>query len=1005
MAERGGQAAAFGFQYQYLVTLEELLAAAEGLRPGVSAALIEPTCTREAVHDPDAIDFDLVGAGRTPVLAAQVKSGSQGTELSAPAAFAVLVRMIKARPSAKTYSLITNMRLHAKAVRLNRVLGLTNPDELRLELAKLLERSPKQEENMHSLGHDELLRLSRARIVPDYREPHELREHLRERIRRFRSEQRSGLGLRSAGRMTNHLVSEIFRRACGEFDGVLTLDEFRSELMTESTHLAHDLGTFDWGIMVGPVPLQPDLPRPELLERIHRALTASPEDRVVRTCAVLGLSGIGKTSAAAAYAHDVADSYDQVFWLDAESDAALVASYRILHDWLAPQHEQASMDSGVLRNRVRALLSALPGRWLMVVDNASDRRRLLPWLPTGGRGHVIITSTNQSSWATHPRRVIVAQLTTEEAVSLVRLRLSANDAFWSKTHEQAATELVRNLEHWPLAIELACGYLAGCGLGLAEVPRYLEIIRDRALDDEQSVPPDYPRTLVAAILVALQRIGRAAKDGRQQDTSSAALASITTASYMASRQIPLQLMVAAAVLSRESVLRSGLKGPMVMDESPGNSLSVLEIHRALRTESLVQRGEPLSAGAPHRQDGTEHTDELDETISINEIVQHVVRGRLEGACDLEPILSRAAFHTQGWLAEFIDDEDEHRMHQLVPHAQSLADHALRLGISSDDLAVLYGNLGGAYFRTDGRINEARTCLESELAILTARTAPAPILELKTRVPLVDLMRRQGARLDELVPHLRRISELALQIAESRPDDAANLVANVLVTLRTATHREMPGELVARLIADLRALAARLPTTEVSEFLAEIGRISQALSDKGLTDNEIEQRCRALLDDPRLPVALRINVIALLAEALAFQKCWAGTEAEFAKLASYATTSKLDPMPIATAVHNVGLQVGMAFIQNDTAALPVLSKLVEIIKHLGEDLLAREPDQPLKLLVLRLLGAVDRGDRTETKSLLAALETADTSVLDAAHEIGWRVITFMTTKMATAALSD
>ncbi|MFD4863958.1 hypothetical protein [Streptomyces sp. NPDC058412] len=111
------------------------------------------------------------------------------------------------------------------------------------------------------------------------------------------------------------------------------------------------------------------------------------------------------------------------------------------------------------------------------------------------------------------------------------------------------------------------------------------------------------------------------------------------------------------------------------------------------------------------------------------------------------------------------------------------------------------------------------------------------------------------------------------------------------------------------------------------------------------------------------------------------------------------------MPIATAVHNVGLQVGMAFIQNDTAALPVLSKLVEIIKHLDEDRLAREPDQPLKPMVLRLLGAVDRGDRTEMKALLAALETADTSVLDAAHEIGWRMITFMTTKMATAALSD
>jgi hypothetical protein len=66
------------------------------------------------VNDPDAIDFYLVGGDRSPVLAAQVKSGGPGTEMSAPAAFAVLVRMIKARTSAKAYSLITNMRLHAK---------------------------------------------------------------------------------------------------------------------------------------------------------------------------------------------------------------------------------------------------------------------------------------------------------------------------------------------------------------------------------------------------------------------------------------------------------------------------------------------------------------------------------------------------------------------------------------------------------------------------------------------------------------------------------------------------------------------------------------------------------------------------------------------------------------------------------------------------------------------------------------------------------------------------
>lgn len=126
--------------------------------------------------------------------------------------------------------------------------------------------------------------------------------------------------------------------------------------------------------------------------------------------------------------------------------------------------------------------------------------------------------------------------------------------------------------------------------------------------------------------------------------------------------------------------------------------------------------------------------------------------------------------------------------------------------------------------------------------------------------------------------------------------------------------------------------------------------------------------------------------------------------ELATLDRYATTSKLNPQSIATAVHNVGLQVGMALIQGETDALPVLCRLMEIIAHVDEEHLAREADEPLKLLVLRLLDAVHRGNRNETKSLLAALEAADKSVLDAAHERGWQLLTFFTIAMAIAALS-
>src|SRR5262249_43758772 len=151
-----------------------------------------------------------------PIVVAQVKSGGTDTTMSAPSAFGILLRMVRARRSANTYRLITNMRLHAKAVQLDRALAMCgDPRRLREELGSLLDRSHKRFE-LDLLSDDELCGLSCARINADLRDRHELRDQLRERIRSYRSQHRNGLGIRSAGRMSNHLVSEILRRASGE---------------------------------------------------------------------------------------------------------------------------------------------------------------------------------------------------------------------------------------------------------------------------------------------------------------------------------------------------------------------------------------------------------------------------------------------------------------------------------------------------------------------------------------------------------------------------------------------------------------------------------------------------------------------------------------------------------------------------------------------------------------------------------------------------------------------
>ncbi|MFE0377891.1 NB-ARC domain-containing protein [Streptomyces inhibens] len=1008
MAERGGQAAADGFQYQYLVTLEALLDATEDRRPGVAAALIEPAITPDQDStDPDAIDFELVDHDRRSVHAAQVKSGGSGTEMSAPDAFGILLRMIRARPQACSYQLITNMRLHPKAVQLNQTLGVDGLGELRDQLQRLMERSRWRHEPV-GMSDEELDRLHRARISVDPRERFQLRDQLRERMRRLRNEHRSGLGYESAGRLTNYLAFEIHRRASGEYSGVFTLADFREELLTPGRHLAYELGEFDWGIMVGAVPSPPDVPRPDVVGHIRAGLSSGGGDRTVPVCAVLGPSGIGKTSVAAAYAHDLADDYDHIFWVSGESSTSLLASFQSIYDWLRPRTgDRADVDGSRLRDRVRSLLGSTARPWLMVIDNAVDRRLLTPWLPTRGRGHILITSTNQVSWATHRAKVVVQSMTPDQATALIRMRLSEGED-WSSHSEQTASDLAQRLEYWPLAIELACGHLAGCEFGLSEAARYLEQIRHLALDDALAVPDGYPETLVGAIRLALQRL---LNKEELQPASDGAAHALFPAAYFASRQIPIWLLYFATLMPSDSAARAGLRHPAVFSPTAKVPFTAYEMHRALRTESLAQRDEPLCT-LPQDEWSAAHCEGIDDTISVNEIVQHVIRTLAEDGSDVPEILSQAAFHAQGWLTAFIEAHDEKHLLAVLPHVQSVADHARRLGIATDTLAVMWGNLAMVYI-LQGELDDAREAYENELAYLLGRTKPAPLLELKTRTQLADVLRNIGEPPAVWLQHLNRARDLAFQLADARPEDIGLAIANCLTILLDHGGRETVESEVQALTDDLDSLHQRMPATPLSQAQREISQINSALSTGAIANEEVEQRCRSLLEDDGLPRPQRLQVTAFLTEVLAYQHRWSDALKPLQGLREYMVEWRLHPQLMARTLHNVGLRVGLAVASDvpecraafvalagvaDLSPAPECRPLLSALVGMASDLPARHLSleagvtcMPFKMQTLRLLEAVCDQDHDRIRTIDAGLADHDSAALARDHELGWRLL--------------
>ncbi|MEU6026964.1 NB-ARC domain-containing protein [Streptomyces tauricus] len=990
------------------MTLEALLDAAEDRFPGVAAALIEPATTPdEDSTDPDAIDFELVDQHRGSIHAAQVKSGGSGTEMSAPDAFGILLRMIRARPRARSYRLITNMRLHPKAVQLNRALSVDDPHELREHLQRLMERGRWRDEPA-GMSDDELHRLGRARISVDSRQRYQLRDQLRERMRRLRNEHCRGLGHESAGRLTNYLAFEVHRRASGEFDGVFPLAGFREELLTAGRHLAYELGEFDWGVMVGAVPTAPDVPRPDLIDRIRAALTSGGRERTVPTCALLGPSGIGKTSTAADYAYDMADSYDHIFWVNGESSTSLRASFQSIHDWLLRRTDNGpDTEGGRLRDRVRTLLSSSARPWLMIIDNVVDRRLVDPWIPTSGRGHVLITSTNQVSWATQRAKVAIQSMTPDQATELIRMRLH-HEGDWDADSERTAAALAEQLEYWPLAMELACGHLAGCEFGLREAGLYLRQIRDLALNDRDAIPRGYPETLVGAIRLALQRL----MDKEElQPASEGAAHALFPAAYFASRQIPIWLLYFSTLMSSDNAVRSGLRHPAVFGPQAKVPFTAHEMHRALRAESLARRDEPLCT-LPQQEWSTAHCEGVDDTINVNEIVQHVVRSLAEGGTDVSEILSQAAYHAQGWLTAFIEANDDKHLLAILPHVQSLASHAGRLGIATDTLAVMWGNLAGTYVLR-GKLDDARQAFENELEYLLTRKEPAPVLELKTRSQLADVLRNTGEASAVWLPHLHRARDLAFQLADSRPEDVSMAVANCLTVLSSHTGQGALEPEAQALTADFASLRQRIPATESLRIQYEIGQINDALTTGLMTDEEVEQRCRTLLKDDGLRGPQRLELTGLLTESLAYQHRWNDALEHLQTIHTYAVKQPLHPQVIAKTLHNVGLRVGLAAAcgvpecrtalmvligEADAPPAPecqrLLSLLVGIASRMAVEHLSLQAGvtcMPFKMQTLRLLEAVCDREHDAIRETHEALNGLDAAALDRGDEFGWRLL--------------
>ena len=849
----GGRNAARGLRYQYLRTLEALMDIAEQSDHDAQSVHVEGLQAPD-VAQADSVDYELTNGSGRFLSVVQVKARAPGGAMGAGEIFRILAALVRDRDACR-YELLTSAAAGRSAEDLLAALRSGGDAEtLRSKIDEILlvVSAVSSRDQLRRLDKEHLIRLRRAAVFFDSRDDAEIIDGLILRLRDYRNQRRSGLGEQSAGLMVGYLISEIFKRAANAAEAAFSIAHFQALLLIEGALLAQTLGCRDWGVVVGPVPAMPDIRRADLLDLIHVGLAVPPGAAAVSRCILTGLSGIGKTSLAASYVLDRADVYDAIFWADAESQEALVSAFERIAGHLYRRNDiPAPVESEHLRDLVHAALSHTSGTWLMVLDNCVDPRLIENWIPHAGRGHVIVTTTDSTMPPKSGTKIEVTPMDSAQAVALLAGRLgplSEHDG--SRAQLQLLERLARELQYWPLALELAAAYLHGSGLGITGIPEYLHRLKLRSLGDYRSIPPDYPRTLIEAIGLCLERIREQIDRPGNQELPAAAWMIIHYAAYMAAQRIPVYLLMAVPIEIDPD--DAGVQ-PIVVDDPDCPAPEIVAI---LRSASLVRVDEPLPADGLN----DDHDQLYDRTISVNTVLQEVIRAKFDHDPHITWALDHLAWHTERWLKQAHLLSAHSRLLILAGHAAAIEEHTGRLEINTDWVAYLRGNLASLYVRQQHNTAKAASLFRTEIGYFIGRNDErARRLTCQASTQLAELLcANEPLPVDEVVSLLENAYLITREFALIAPEGAAEYASQIRIVLRLLELRGISHPKLAMLITAVDDLIGHLPVTPFA-------KVGKTLSD---ADASLRQRdpqhavelCRDLLREPFFTENVEINIV-------------------------------------------------------------------------------------------------------------------------------------------------
>ncbi len=242
--------------------------------------------------------------------------------------------------------------------------------------------------------------------------------------------------------------------------------------------------------------------REDILKQLRENLEAGKQTAL--TQALSGLGGVGKTQIAAEYAHRYKNSYEAVFWVDAESNASLDNSVVDIAR-LLDLPEKDRPERSIVQQAVQKWLASQTN-WLLVLDNIEDINLYKNFIPTSAQGHIVITTRLQST--PNVRKLEINEMKEDGVLFLLRRSGAINDDQESENAKpddlKSAKKINEVFGGLALALEQAGAYVEENGISLVE---YLELYESSGSEllSEQVDAGDYPEPVARAFDISLKK--------------------------------------------------------------------------------------------------------------------------------------------------------------------------------------------------------------------------------------------------------------------------------------------------------------------------------------------------------------------------------------------------------------------------------------------------------------------------------------------------------------------